>query len=420
MDMRIAVIGGGVAGCSCAWRLARSPHVASVTLFEMGRKAGGRAGTRQTRQIPGLMVNHGAPLFHFSQPSSEVASLLTLLQTSGHLVPWEGTFGMYDVQAMRTMEGWASEGAEPGPKSEVSHFQGAPGMSSMCHGILQCAASKVETRYGIKVSSMMRAGDSQGEPWEVYDQEGNSLGQFDWVVVTSASLGHEYNAKRLFGDAPLLHAAAQSTVFSELHDAVRHITGTYSASPRHVAMMAWPTSQEVVETLRQLPYDVTVIEESDVLSRVVRQSLDEPYLVVVVHSTEEFSMVNWGTIGSAGMASSMRLEGSLGTLTGEQAVLDEMVNAFQVMVSQIAGRPLPKPEWGPCLHRWGAAFPNATYGLDKCDEQQSLLFPRARVAVAGDFLSQPRGTIEGAMQSGLEAASGVLRALVVTPGPVGA
>jgi len=82
--MRIAVIGGGVAGCSCAWRLARSPHVASVTVFEMGRAAGGRAATRQTRQIPGLAVNHGAPLFHYSQPSSEVASLLTLLQSSGH------------------------------------------------------------------------------------------------------------------------------------------------------------------------------------------------------------------------------------------------------------------------------------------------------------------------------------------------
>ena len=168
-----------------------------------------------------------------------------------HLVPWEGTFGMYDLRAGRQTSGrgWASEGARPGPRSEVSHFQGAPGMSSLCDGILQCAA-KVETRYGIQVSSMLHAGGSQGEPWEVYDQEGNSLGQFDWVVVTSASLGHEYNGMRLFGDAPLLQAAAQSTMFSELHDAVRHVTGTYSASPRHVAMMAWPTSQEVVETLR--------------------------------------------------------------------------------------------------------------------------------------------------------------------------
>ena len=32
---------------------------AEVTVFEMGRGAGGRMATRKTRDLPGLAINHG-------------------------------------------------------------------------------------------------------------------------------------------------------------------------------------------------------------------------------------------------------------------------------------------------------------------------------------------------------------------------
>ena len=59
---RIAVLGGGVAGCMCAATLSRTGTC--VTLVEMGRGLGGRASTRRTREDPNLLIDHGAPKFH--------------------------------------------------------------------------------------------------------------------------------------------------------------------------------------------------------------------------------------------------------------------------------------------------------------------------------------------------------------------
>jgi len=58
----VAIIGGGIAGCAAARSVSlNDPGRASVTVYEIGRGAGGRASTRRTRSIPGLHINHGAP-----------------------------------------------------------------------------------------------------------------------------------------------------------------------------------------------------------------------------------------------------------------------------------------------------------------------------------------------------------------------
>ena len=53
--MRVAVIGGGVAGCALAHGLREELAAGrvSVTLIEMGRGPGGRAATRTTRATRG-------------------------------------------------------------------------------------------------------------------------------------------------------------------------------------------------------------------------------------------------------------------------------------------------------------------------------------------------------------------------------
>jgi predicted NAD/FAD-dependent oxidoreductase len=57
-----------------------------VTIFEMGRGAGGRMATRKTRDMPGLAINHGAPLFVASHDSFR--DLIAPLVASGSVREW--------------------------------------------------------------------------------------------------------------------------------------------------------------------------------------------------------------------------------------------------------------------------------------------------------------------------------------------
>ena len=95
--LRVGVVGAGVAGCA----LARKPTDAGaqVTIFEMGRGAGGRMATRKTRDMPGLAINHGAPLFVASHDSFR--DLIAPLVASGSVREWEGKVVDIDATALR-------------------------------------------------------------------------------------------------------------------------------------------------------------------------------------------------------------------------------------------------------------------------------------------------------------------------------
>jgi NADPH-dependent 2,4-dienoyl-CoA reductase/sulfur reductase-like enzyme len=105
---RVGVVGAGIAGCTLARRLKDAG--ADVTVFEMGRGAGGRMATRKTRDFPvswlalstpavptaishaellqGLAINHGAPLFVAKQ--EPFLKLLEPLLESGAVKEYRG------------------------------------------------------------------------------------------------------------------------------------------------------------------------------------------------------------------------------------------------------------------------------------------------------------------------------------------
>ena len=109
--LRVAVIGGGAAGCACAWRLlSLSSYVRehlgrslSVTVFESDPEPGGRISTvRPGPRLPGLAVDSGAPMFHvvggndffgFSPHNRSMIPLMNDLFQSRILERWEGSFG---------------------------------------------------------------------------------------------------------------------------------------------------------------------------------------------------------------------------------------------------------------------------------------------------------------------------------------
>ncbi|KAJ1470454.1 hypothetical protein T484DRAFT_1847662 [Baffinella frigidus] len=125
---RIGIVGAGIAGCSLA-KVLKDKGMA-VTVFEMGRGAGGRMATRKSREIPGLAINHGAPVFSASQ--EDFQRMLKPLIDSGSVKRWNGTIATLDAGSLQTS-----------PSALGDAYVGAPDMSSVCEALL----TGVETRF---------------------------------------------------------------------------------------------------------------------------------------------------------------------------------------------------------------------------------------------------------------------------------
>ncbi|WP_405404517.1 NAD(P)/FAD-dependent oxidoreductase [Paracoccus sp. Ld10] len=92
---RVAVIGGGLTGLTCARALADAGH--AVAVFDKGRGIGGRLATRRTEG--GLRFDHGAQVLPATDPG--FAALLDTMVCDGHAAEWNdgfvGTPGMAQI-----------------------------------------------------------------------------------------------------------------------------------------------------------------------------------------------------------------------------------------------------------------------------------------------------------------------------------
>mmetsp|Transcript_22601 Transcript_22601/g.52685 ORF Transcript_22601/g.52685 Transcript_22601/m.52685 type:complete len:444 (+) Transcript_22601:92-1423(+) len=426
--MRVAVIGGGVTGSACAWRLLQAAEACpvAVTVFEMGRGPGGRATTRRSREVPGLQISHGCPVFHVpdravASNSSSAEVLLSSLTSAGYIKEWGGSAGLLTASGAVDSPAAASKGE---PLSGARRFIGTPTMASIAEGMLGLLKdltppSSVETRFGTKVATVKpQSSDSPGtKGWELLDKQDNSLGSYDWVVVTSASMSHPRH-KETFGDEAPMAVAARAAGSEPLSAAASRISSLQFAGV-HVAMLAWSlgadanvssnSPEEVVKALEQLPCDILEVADDAVLAKIVRQSMEPPYAAVVLHSTASFAAENAKVFGSH--SSAAQYATSSGSSDQEALVADAMQTAFdRLLTDRLGGRSLPKPSWGPVLHRWSTAFPRRGEGADSCSlgEQAALVLPEAGVAFAGDYMQEPLGCVWGALSSGVEAAEGIL------------
>eukprot|EP00746_Dinoflagellata_sp_MGD_P013922 gnl/MRDRNA2_/MRDRNA2_130301_c0_seq1.p1 gnl/MRDRNA2_/MRDRNA2_130301_c0~~gnl/MRDRNA2_/MRDRNA2_130301_c0_seq1.p1 ORF type:complete len:420 (-),score=78.66 gnl/MRDRNA2_/MRDRNA2_130301_c0_seq1:188-1447(-) len=408
--LRVAVVGAGVSGCAFSWNiLKQSPGRVSVTLFEMGRGAGGRSATRRSRDLPDLSVNHGSPLFHLRSDNSVVLPLIESLLHAGSLSLWNGTAGCLDINAGTTKPGPASRG-EPVGQSSVARYIGSPAMSSLGDGILQLAGKEnLKLQYGIQVASIQpRSGQGTVESWTLRSKDGSSLGEFDWVVISSSTMAHP-RWQETFGQPPPMQVAAQQAGVAQLSDAVNHLA-TVTSQPAHVVMLAWETSNEdsgIIGILQKLPFDVTVVEGDDSLAKVVRQSPGPKHVVVVLHSTVAFAKQHSKVFGSTGTAARMGAHG--GSAEEEGVVTGALWNSFKLLLNRQGAGELVQPTWGPVLHRWGSAFPEGPAEADP-RAKASLMIPQARATFIGDYLAPPYACVETALQSGIEAAVEILNA----------
>lgn len=158
--MKIAIIGAGVAGLSCARRLAAAGQ--SVVVHDKGRGIGGRCATRRAGE--GQRFDHGAPVL-----SGTGAGFLSLLAEA------RATDAVADWQA----GGW---GVQP---------VGRPGMT----GFARFLGQGIDIRQQTEVTGIT----GTGEGWVLQGVE--PLGPFDRVICTAPAPQTARLAPDQFADA---------------------------------------------------------------------------------------------------------------------------------------------------------------------------------------------------------------------------
>lgn len=385
---KIAIVGAGCSGSACAWQLTQFTDMPlTVTVFDMGRGVGGRASTRRSRDFPGLFVNHGAFAFHVREHST----LVSALRDRNDIVRWVGTVGKLNVDgSLEQIEDYFG----------TAHvYTGARGMSNIVQSIFDMANVEVRCDARISVFKPLIGGG-----WELLDSTGASVGEFDWLVVTAPNVASP-RWTSLYGELPPMQVAAELSGSRQLAAAVASMKGVEYNSV-HVVMLTWALPEaedgQVLENLRKLPFDVVEVVGDEVLARVTRQSVEPPFAVVVLHSTDVFSQQHGAVIGSGGnmarmVSSSHEREADVGWA---------LQAAFGRLMTRLGGAS-PPMTMKPFLHRWGSAYPVKGQILDV----PAVVLPEVQVAFAGDCYGESKGGMETALNSGLFAAKRIVESI---------
>lgn len=158
--MKIAIIGSGVTGLTCARRLIAAGH--NPVVFDKGRGLGGRLATR--RAEPGVQFDHGAQMIPCA--THGFRTLLDAATSAGFVAPWDT--GTQEVR-----------------------YVGTPGMT----GFAKFLAQGVDLHQATEITSVTH----HAKGWDIASDA--PLGRFDRVICTVPAP----QATRLVG-AALPHA----------------------------------------------------------------------------------------------------------------------------------------------------------------------------------------------------------------------
>ncbi|GJM12264.1 MAG: hypothetical protein DHS20C12_06670 [Pseudohongiella sp.] len=154
----IAIIGAGFAGISLARQL---QHSAKVQVFE---KSSGFGGRMATRRAGSYQFDHGAQFF--TARSKQFKRLIRECVDENHVQAWQARVLTLDSGKKPYKREWF----EP-------HYIAVPGMASLCKTLAEGLNVSLDTR----VVSI----EAEGPHWLLSGQDGEQLGQFDWVITTT-------------------------------------------------------------------------------------------------------------------------------------------------------------------------------------------------------------------------------------------
>jgi renalase len=179
LTQRIAVIGAGLAGLSCARVLRRAGCY--VEVFEQERTIGGRMGSTR---LGGVAFDHGCQ--NVAAKGSRFRSFIEEATANGYAARWNAK---------------ASQGEEGGGQLQP-WFVGTPGMPS----IMRPLAESVRINSGRKVHTLQRVDKS----WHLWFEDQTSAGPFAAVAVCVPAP----EARVLLGPLPKLVDAIQKVRMS--------------------------------------------------------------------------------------------------------------------------------------------------------------------------------------------------------------
>lgn len=164
-DRTVAVVGAGIAGLSCARRLADAG--VPVTVLDRGRGPAGRASTRRAEVGAGRVVrfDHGAQ--YFTARDSRFRAAVDGWVEAGAAAPWEGRIGSLPP-------------ADDGGGRRTGRWVGAPGMNAVGRHL----ARGLGVEWSVRAGELRPAGEGRGAPpWAVVTSGGTELGPFRAVVL---------------------------------------------------------------------------------------------------------------------------------------------------------------------------------------------------------------------------------------------
>ncbi|NNF38430.1 MAG: NAD(P)-binding protein [Gemmatimonadetes bacterium] len=190
---RVAVIGAGIAGLACARTL--SDHGLSPVLFDKGRRPGGRCATRESRDRPSAVFDHGAQYFTARDPAFR--RLVASWAHDGRVAGWPGSYARIEGPRVVGVETPGASASGPGADVPTgSRWVGVPSMASLAEHL----ASDLNVQVGVRVEAVQVSGSTV----TLRADDGRELGEFDVVVVTTPP----EQAVPLVSGSPALTAAA--------------------------------------------------------------------------------------------------------------------------------------------------------------------------------------------------------------------
>ena len=412
-QFKVAIIGGGVAGCASARRLAQLVPSAQITLYEIGRGPGGRASTRKTRKLPHLFINHGAPYADIRTRLGK--SLISSLGPSA-TIPFLGRRGSINsITGKLSRESrddtYYTDDDDAGEADYITGINGE--MSGIASSLIHDIPS-IETKYGTMIRGLSISPNNDKITWELKDKAEEIIGLADWLIIAGSGIAHKRWSATFGGEPPLIEAE-KSCPDPKLRKALDFIA-TQQVSP--VLAVFFSVSGQLAREWLSLDYSVLDVKGSSVLSRIMVQggrnaavecSTDEEWCSVVVHSTEDFALNNQGVYGKS--SSAARIGGVASNASLEDTLIQKMMAALSEMpgIPDLDKVPEEDYDYGPVLHRWGNAFPKG----DPLSEDLAFVLS-SRVAFCGDYVAPPEkarfGSFESALLSGTNAGEKVANA----------
>jgi renalase len=160
-NLRVAVVGGGMAGMAAARTL--TDQNAKVVVFDKGRGPGGRMSTRRQDD---LWFDHGAQ--YFTTKDERFERLVESWVHAGVAGQWRGRIGQMNALGTITER-----------SDDLVRYIGIPGMNAVLRHLSETLGGHGEVRFGSRV---VAAHFAKGR-WSLKDDRNTDLGMFDALIV---------------------------------------------------------------------------------------------------------------------------------------------------------------------------------------------------------------------------------------------